>query len=158
MITKYLEKLENSKEYKEWKNTHQDSYLAHFFKMFGKDEPQLGYYNKDGTITTFVIADEITIIPEAKVLQENKKKLEPLELSKIKLSLDDAMQKAENLQKQEYPQDTPIKKFAIIQHLEVGQVFNITFLTQTFNTLNIKLDSETGEIKEKSLKKLMEFT
>jgi len=158
MITKDIEKLENNEKFKEWKTTHPDSYLAHFFKMFGKDEPQLGYYNKDGTITTFIIADEITILPEAKVLQEHKQKLEPLETDKIKLSLDDAMQKAEDIQKKEYPQDTPIKKFAIIQHLEIGQVFNITFLTQTFNTLNIKIDSETGEIKEKSLKKLMEFS
>ncbi|MBU0615772.1 MAG: hypothetical protein KJ601_06785 [Nanoarchaeota archaeon] len=158
MINDTIGKLISSIEFKEWKAKNPDSYLAHLFVMFGQDEPQVGYFNPNHTITTFIVSEIIKVMPEAKPLQEEKQKLLPLELDKIKLTVEQAMEKAEELQRQEFSQEIPVKKFLILQKLELGQVFNITFLTQTFNTLNIKIDSETGEIIEKSLKKLMEFS
>ena len=53
---------------------------------------------------------------------------------------------ADDLQKKEYSVHAPAKKIVIIQSLDIGQVWNITFLTKTFKTLNVKIDSQDGSI------------
>ena len=43
-----------------------------------------------------------------------------------------------------------MKKIMILQSLPapLGTVWNVTFVLQTFQTLNIKIDVQTGEVKE----------
>lgn len=153
-------KLEKSKEYKEWKEKNPDSYFAHEFFMVEGNEINLeiGYYNnKDSSMASFRIEPEIqlTICPE--IFKKEDSKIEELEINKVKLDIDDALEKADKLQKEKYPSDSSIKKIAILQNIGKMQIWNITYITQNFKTLNIKIDAETGEILSDKLIEIIQF-
>ena len=43
-----------------------------------------------------------------------------------------------------YKGSSMFKAFMILQNIDAGQVWNITFVTQQFKTINIKIDANTG--------------
>jgi hypothetical protein len=54
---------------------------------------------------------------------------------------------ADELQKKEYKSSQPFKKIFILQNLDQwGQVWNVTFITTDFKTLNIKINAENGKV------------
>jgi len=157
-----VKKLEDSKEFKDFKKQNKEAYLAHVFYMLdeaNQDIVQIGYYNKSkDRITTFIVeGDNITKNPEAEVFKEQEIMMKPIDLSKVKINVNEAVDIAEKLQKDKYKQEIPVKKIAILQHLPLGQVWNITFVTQTFKTLNIKIDSGTKKIVSEKLLSIIEF-
>lgn len=145
-----IKKLNESKVFKEWnKNNKNKYYLSHAFIMKDqqvKEDWQIGYCNKENKkIVTFNVSDEIIKNPETEALNDNKEILK-LNLDKIKITLNKALEIAEKKQKEKYSAHIPFKKIIILQNLDLGQVWNITYVTNTFKTLNIKIDSETGEV------------
>ena len=148
-ISEALKKLNNSSEFTEWQNMHKNSYLSYGFIMIASDvqeDWQLGYYNpSNDTLTSFSIGSTIIQNPDAEIFK-NKTKVQKLNIDKVKVTLDKALHKSEKLQKEKYSGHDPLKKIVILQNLDMGQVWNITYITQTFKTLNIKINSETGEI------------
>lgn len=147
--TEALEKLKISDTFKEWKKSNAKSYLTHAFTMVDpgvKEEWQIGYYNPDeDSITTFAIADTITKNPESEAFKEEKK-ISGLDTEKVSVTFRQAMDSAEKIQKEKYSAHTAFKKIVILQNLDVGQVWNITYVTNTFKTLNIKIDAATGAL------------
>ena len=153
-------KLEENEKFKEWKKDNSDSYLIHVFKMLDKaneNELQIGYYDKDDTITTFVIGAEVKIVPKAKIFKKPDTKIMELALDDVKIDFDEALERAKSLQEKEYPKELVINKIIILQKLDIGQVYNITLVTQAFNTLNIKVDSKTGNIIKHEKMSLMDL-
>ena len=144
-----LHKLEKSTDFTAWQSEHKNSYLSYGFIMIASDvqaDWQLGYYNPNkDTLTSFTINETIIQNPDAEIFK-NKAKVQKLDLRKVKINLDKALTIAKELQKDKYKGHDPIKKIVILQNLDMGQVWNITYVTQTFKTLNIKINSETGEI------------
>lgn len=142
--------LEKSEIFKKFKKDYPEAYLANLFSMIEQNNPkpewQIGYYDvKKERIITFVIGNEITQNPESEVFRDGGH-VTPIELSKIKISLDEAIENAITHQKQKYPIDNPLKKIILIQNLNGHYVYNITFITQTFKTLNIKISSQDGRV------------
>jgi len=122
-----------------------------------KQEWQIGYYDPDADkITAFSVSDDVVKNPDSEVFKKDKKVLE-LEPSKVKITLDKTLEKAKKLQKTVYSQHTPVKKVVILQKLSLGQVWNVTYITQTFKTLNIKIDAESGEVIKHDLIELFRF-
>jgi len=160
-IKDLLERLKNDKKFKDWKKKNEKSFLAHVFKCLDDsniDEWQIGFYNKDDTITTFTLtpseitsgsSDEVFKRPDARILE--------LDEGKIKIDITNALETAEKIQNTEYKQEIPFKIIAILQRLDIGQIYNITYVTQSFNILNFKIDSCTGKLLKKTLTPLMEF-
>ncbi|MFC1728012.1 hypothetical protein ACFLZ7_00940 [Nanoarchaeota archaeon] len=161
MLKESLDKLENSDVFKSWKSENEKAHLSHVFVLLdelNKSECQIGYYNPDTEkITTFVVGDEIIQNPAEEVFKEQKNIVKEVKLDKVKTDVEDALKTADDLQKEKYKTEIPIKRIIILQNLEVGQVWNITYVTQSMQTLNIKIDSETGEIKSDKLVSLLEF-
>jgi len=158
-IFEVIEKLEKSDIFISWKN--EKSYLAHAFRMHdeaNKDIWQIGYFNPDkDTITVFVVDNEITQNPDAEVFKEQEKLVHKLDLKAVKVNEDDALSKAEDLVKEKYSAMTIMRSFMILQNLEeIGQVWNITFLTQQFKSINVKIDSSSGKIKSHKEVSLLE--
>ena len=152
--------LEKSKEFKDWKKKNPDTYLSNGFIVVenADDNWRIGYYHeKSNKITSFNIGKKIIVEPEEEVFKKEKTKVEALDLEKIKLDLAEAVALANNLQKEEFSTEIPTKIIAIIQNLKIGQIWNITFITQSFNSLNFKIKSENGKIVEKKLTSLLEF-
>jgi len=79
-----------------------------------------------------------------------------IDLENVKIPFQKIMKKAENFQKEKYPKEMVNKKITILQNLEkYGLVWNITLVTQSFSTLNIKINAEKGEVVYHHLESLM---
>jgi Zn-dependent metalloprotease len=144
-----IKKLESSKEYKEWIKENPKAYLTHAFIMEDpnvKQEWQIGYFlPKEDKVMTFTVGDSIMQNPPSEVFKE-KGTILKLKLDEVKVEMEDALKTAAKLQKEKYPGNDALKKIVILQNLDVGQVWNITYVTQTFKTLNIKIDAQTGKV------------
>lgn len=160
-IIKVLERLEESKEFKEWKKKNKNSFLAHVFKMLdeaNRDDWQVGYYNKDDTITTFILTpNDIKIAETENIFKKPEAKIQELDKEKIKVDITKALETAEKTQAKEYKQETPFKIITILQKLDIGQVYNITYITQSFKVLNFKIDCSNGKVLKKMLQPIMNF-
>jgi uncharacterized protein YpmB len=53
-------------------------------------------------------------------------------------------------------QEIPTKKIFILQQKE-SPIWNITYLTQSLNILNMKINAETGQIIEEKIESAMNF-
>ena len=84
-------------------------------------------------------------------MKEEDVVIEELKLDKLKISLKDALSKIEK----KYPKDAPNKVIIILQFVKVP-VWNISFLTSSFNLLNVNIDAEKGNIIKESIKPLFE--
>ncbi len=149
-VLKTIQKLEKSKEYSSWKKIHAKSYLVHVFRMFddaNKGIWQIGYFNPEtNLISVFIVGDAITKNPDAEVFKEQEKLVNKLDTTKIKVDEDAAMKAGELVLAENYKGVSVFKSFMILQNLdEIGQVWNITFVTQQFKTVNVKIDAKDGK-------------
>jgi len=153
-LKKAVEKLESSDEFKGWKKDNPKAFLTYGFFMVSpdiKDEWQIGYYNPGSDmITAFAVSDTITRNPESEIFKDDSNVLE-LDLSKIKIPLDKAREIYKKLQKEKYGAHSSAREMIILQNLKIGQIYNVTCITNTYKTLNFKIDSETGEVKKHEL-------
>ena len=160
-IKDILKRLEKSKEFKEWKEKNKNSFLAHVFKMLDDaniDDWQIGYYNKDDTLTSFILTpNEIKIAETDSIFKKPEAKIKRLDKEKIKIDITGALQTAEKTQVTEYKAETPYKIITILQTLDIGQVYNITYVTQSFKVLNFKIDASNGKVLKKKLESIMDF-
>lgn len=150
-----IEKAEDTDEFKEFKKQHEEAYIVHIFKMTGVN-PQVGYYSKKTKkVTTFELG-EIIIISEESPFQEREHDIKPLILENIKKDYEDVLKIANEVRKEHYKHELVNKDIIVIQNLEKeGQIYNITFITQAFRTLNIKINAETGEVISHNLANLV---
>lgn len=157
---KSLDFLIESKKFKEWKERSNDSYLADFFIIleegYNLDELnwQIDYYNpKEDLMTSFLIEEgNIALKEQQKVLKQEDHKLKELNLDEVELTLRDAI----NLVKKKYPEEIPTKIIVVLQKVD-NVLWNITFLTNSFKVLNVKVNSQNGNIEEESLKPIFDF-
>src|SRR3989338_6283631 len=158
-----LKKLEESSDFKKWHTKNKNTYLSYAFKIpqeMKESEWQFGFYNKKkDRITTFVIADSaITIRPEEEIFKKDDMEVSGIQLDKVKMTFDNAVAKADEFQQKNFPKDKSIKTIAILQNMpELGNIWNITYVTEAFNTLNIKIDAATGKILEHNLSSVLSF-
>lgn len=153
--------LKNSKEFKNWKKDNPSASLCYgFYIVEEKDEDwKIGFYHKkEDKMTSFNVSkNKVRIEPEEEIFKKEETKVNPLDEKKINLDLAEAIAIADDLQKEEYVTENPQKIIAILQTLEIGQVWNVTFVTKNFNTLNFKIKSENGRVLDKKLTSLFEF-
>lgn len=156
-----LTKLHQDEAFKTWQQENNDAYLAHIFIDMDKGNIsfQIGYAHSNETITTFTITENsIQKSEPQQVLKHPDSKILKLDIEKVITTVPEALDAAEKCQKENYPKHLPIKKFIILQHLEHGQVYNITYVSQTMDTLNIKVNAETGTIVDHKTTHLVNIT
>lgn len=157
-----LGKLEKDNGFNKWKKSKAGSYFSYAFMMvMGAEENdwQIGYYDKAADkITTFVVGDSVEIKPEEEVFKKESMKVLPIDKKKIKINLNNIIDSAKNFQHKKYPNDEPVKIIAILQNLEdTGTIWNITFVTAAFNTLNMKIQADNGKVVEHKLSSIISF-
>ena len=158
-----LKKLEESNEYRKWRQKNKNTYLSYAFKIpqeMKSEEWQFGFYDKKkDKITTFVISrDNIKARPEEDIFKKEEMKIEGIQLDKVKLTFDNAVAKANEFQQKNFPKDKSVKTIAILQNMpKFGNVWNITYVTEAFNTLNMKIDAATGKVLEHNLSSIFSF-
>ena len=161
MMMDSFRRMKESAVFKSWKRENKESYLVHAFNMVeGEKEAgwQFGYYlKKKDRVVTFIVDDDVKKSPESEVFKKDRKAIMQLDLARVKTACDKALEKAKKLQDDKYKGHEPFKEVVLLQHIELGQVWNITFVTRSFDTLNIKIDSGTGKIKSHKLESLFSF-
>jgi dynactin complex subunit len=126
-----IKKLDKSEIFKK-----ETGILSHAFIMPPNEEWQLGFYNKKtDKVITYFVKETIEKSPPAEVMKENP--VNELNISKVNISLKEALEFAENETNSEIN-----KKIVVLQNIDIGQVWNITFLTKDFKVVNFKIDSE----------------
>lgn len=158
-----LEKLEKNDDFVGWKKIHEDSYFSYALKTIDEkaEQPwQFGYFNpKSGKMVTFLMdQDNVEMQPEEEVFKKPEMDVKPIDIKKMSLSFKDIMEKAESFCKEEYPKEIITKKIVILQDLEeFGTIWNLTMISQSFNTINIKLGADKGEVLHHSCENFMNF-
>ncbi len=145
---KLIEETKNLEEYKTFIKSNPEAYLVHVFFMTNSN-PQIGFYSRSTKkVSTFDInsMDHSVIVHEEPPFQETEHDIKELDLSKIKIEFDRAIEIANNVKDEFYKKEMINRQVVILQHLDIGQIFNITFITQTFKTLNIKINAEREEV------------
>ena len=143
-----LSRLEKSPEFKEWMKKNKDDYFSYAFCELNIEEWQIGYYDKSkDKIITFIVNEKIKTMPMDDVFKEPGAKVNKVDLNKVKLTFSEVIDKAAEFQKKKYPKEEANKIIAILQNLKgFGNIWNLTFITKTFNTLNIKINAENGKV------------
>ncbi|MDP7141561.1 MAG: hypothetical protein QF362_00685 [Candidatus Woesearchaeota archaeon] len=147
------EKLEKSSEFKEWKKDNKGCFLSYMFKVTPGDEDwQVGFYDKGkDSITTFkFVNDKVEIIEDQKVFKKEESNVNKLELNDVKVELEEALKTANKVRSEKYKVDYS-KIIVLLQRLDVGQIWNITYITNTLSTLNIKLSCDSGDVLSEEL-------
>ena len=158
-----FEKVSKNKEYKDSIKENKDIFFSYALMTIEKNETspwQLGFYNEaTDKITTFVIGkDEIAMQKEEEVFKKPGMEVNPIDMEKAKLKFNKVITKAEKFKKEEYPKEAISKTIAILQNLQgFGTIWNITFVTDSFKTLNMKINPENGEVMHHNLESLMNF-
>ncbi len=156
-----LKKLKQSSEFKKWFSKNKKSYLTYVFTMIEnseKSEWQIGYYDKKlDKVTVFTINENIKINPEQDVFKKPGASVKKINLKDVKFGLDDVLKKANDIKEKKYPKEIVTKTIAILQNIELGQLWNITLIASSFNTINIKIDAKTGKTIKHELVSLFQF-
>lgn len=149
-IKKFLQELEESKVFKEFKENNQLAYNSSICKI--QNNLQIDFYdpNKD-MITSFTKKDNEIILQESEVFRKEKIKIPELKINKVKITLEEI----EKTISEKY-QEIPTKKIFILQQTEFP-IWNITYLTQSLNILNVKINAESGEIIEEKIESALNF-
>ena len=158
-----LNKLKNNNDFKQWGKNNKNTFFSYAFKILKEenfDGWQIGFYNKNNNkITTFsVIKDEIQINQEDDVFKKPDISVNKINTEKLKLPFKKILQRAEAFKEKKYPKEVEEKIIVILQNLEpFGDVWNITYITKSFSTLNIKVNAENGKILQHKLSSIFAF-
>jgi len=158
-----LNKLKNNQIFNKFKNNNKNAYFSYAFKLLGEkdfDGWQFGFYTKENDkVTTFAVNEEkIEINQEEEVFKKPSMSVNEINLDKIKLSLEKILEKVEAFRKKTYPKELQEKIIIILQNLDdFGNIWNITYITKAFNTLNIKSSAENGKILQHKLSSIFDF-
>ena len=160
-ILEIIKKVETSDDFIDISELYEDLFLAHVFIMLDGDklmDTQVGYYNPDNSkMTSFVLSDdEIQCLPETDVFQKPGTEIESVNKEHISLEFDEIKKLALGILSEKYKQ-SPSKQIYILQNVQSRQVWNVTFLTNGFSTINVKIDSSSGEIVSHEEVNLVDF-
>jgi len=153
-----LEKLKQSNEFK---NLNKNIYFSCALIMLENDKSgpwQLGFYHKstDKMITFIVDNDEIKMEKEEEIFKKPGMEVNKVDIEKATIPCNEILKTAKEFQKNKYPQELINKTIAILQNLnEYGNIWNITYVTHSFKTLNMKINAESGDIITHNLQSLM---
>lgn len=149
-VKELIKKVESDASFEEFSKENSKSFIAHVFLMSDGDDlrdMQVGYYNPENKkMTSFTVSeDKIDRMAEQDIFQKPGHAVSKLDVSKINKDYDEVKVGVEKLITEKYGVEGS-KKIFILQNLEVGQVWNITYLTTKFSTINVKIDSTNMEI------------
>lgn len=139
-----------------FKGLKKDLYLCGCFAI--DDEWQYDFYDKKSKrITSFKVDDKVRLLEEeSKIFQKEKVDLEKLDLSGVKIDFPEALLKVDEIKKKKADAEAINKKIIILQCVKIP-LWNISYLTSSFNILNVKINATNGEIISERFESLLNF-
>jgi hypothetical protein len=150
-IASVLKEVLKSAVFKTWKKDHKDYFLAHLFKMLDEENAgswQVGLCNPESnSIMTFIYDQgEVKTLEESKPFSQPGSKIKELNMEGVAVDFQEALETANKTMKEKHSKELTLKRFFILQNIEGHQLYNITYFTQTFKTINIRVSAEDGKI------------
>ena len=124
-----------------------DRYLVSCFLLENKWRVDF-YSPKEHVIYTYFDNNGKLEVQKDEIFQKEKKELEELDLSKIKIHYKEALEKVTK---------SADHYIIILQTIKKKTVWNITLLTTEFKVYNLKVDASNGEKLEESEESIMNF-
>ena len=158
-----VSQLEESEAYHDWVKEHKGGFLSYAFALIEKNAPdawQVGYYDKkQDKITNFAVGrEQVEIGENEEIFKKPDAKVLPVEVEKVAISLSHLMDILDEFQQKQYKQEIPQKIIIILQNIkDFGVVWNITYITQTMKTLNMKIDAGSGKVVFHKLTSLFDY-
>lgn len=182
-ISQLVEAVEKSKEFSDWRKANTVAYLSSLFVMVkdtallagdasNTNEWLLSYYDKeDDTFTTFSsLGGKMGTKEQA---FKKGKTLPELKTDAVKVEIWDSIKVAEAVRSSKYKGEEAGSIIAILQPLSGEEIFdggdkakkiagpipvwNLTYITSSYNILNIKIDAETGKVLSDRISGVMDF-
>lgn len=154
-----LKKVEKTKEFKDWKKTNPESYFSFAFIMLEQNETpwQVGYCTKSTErVTTFILSEPVEVKADEEVFKEPEEKILEINTEKLILPFKKIIENADSFIKKEYPREMLTKKIVILQNIkDIGTIWNITSISASFNTINLKIDPKDGSVINHKLESIM---
>ncbi len=150
--------LKEKDEFKEFKKENPSYFVVHGFltREDSSDEGwQIGFYSEENDNIVVFETEPVERLPEDDAFKKQGS-INPLDVEKIKFNLEEALEKAEKIREKEYAGQTVTKKIVVLQKLE-EQIWNITLVTASFNIINIRLNTETGDLVSKKIESIMKL-
>lgn len=155
-----LEILKSSEEFKTWYKNNEKSFLSSCFTIIedikgGIINWEIGYYSpKEDVMTSFLVTkDKILIKKDQNILRKKGYKIEKLYISEVNTEINKILKEIE----EKHPDEKAVKIIIILQKMGSTN-WNITFITEKFNILNVKVDSKYGKILHEEIKPIASFT
>ncbi|MCX6709464.1 MAG: hypothetical protein NTV63_00710 [Candidatus Woesearchaeota archaeon] len=144
-----FESLKSNPEFRKFIKENPSLYLASVFTLI-EDKPMewefCFYDRKKDRLEPFIISSSgVNRAEESEAFKEPGKKLKKIDEKALKLGLKEILSIAAGFQAEKYPAEKPVK-IIVVLHQEENLIWNITYLTQTFKTLTVKILAESGEI------------
>ena len=126
-------------------DVHPDAYLAYVF--FQDNIFQIGFFDsRTQRMTTFVVSGErIDRIEDQEVLHKEGTLL-PLDIDKCLVSVEQAKSIFLDVHKKNYSSEKVNTQFIILQQTTEGLIYNMTALTASLKTLNVRIFAENGNL------------
>src|SRR3989338_6543135 len=147
-----FERLTRDSLFAKWKALHESCYFSYALAMSGEGEEQLwhfGFYDKaEDRVTSFSVGKSVSVQEESsEVFKAPEHIVKEIELDKIKISLKDVLLGVKAFLKENYPSEIPLKVIVNLHYSEdFGTVGNISFFMRSFNIVNLKAGTSTGEV------------
>ncbi|MBN1274664.1 hypothetical protein JXA12_00020 [Candidatus Woesearchaeota archaeon] len=152
-----VEFVEGSERFRGFLGEDGSYYLVHCFcTVEGERSPwQVGYYSRrTRKIVVFTAGKEVVQAPADEAFRESGH-VPPLDVGGVSVRLDDALGVAGEVRRERYPHEAVGKTIVLLQVIGGRPLWNLTFITQSFNMLNIRVDAASGEVVADSLHSLM---
>lgn len=155
---KIVEAVEKARENEKVKEIIQSDYFCSAFVILGKGEElsdknwKLGFYSEEENEITSVEAGETVKINETG--EPLKKNTTELDIGKVKISAEEALEKAKTHMKEKF--DSSYKKILFsLKTEEDEQICSATFVGSTLTIISVSIDSESGKIKSSKKESMM---
>ncbi len=155
-----VQKIKQSKAFKDWEGQNKQAFLCFGMIIPEKEEFwSIGFYDPEkDEITNFIAGKTIIKEKSDKVFKTKSMEVLPIQLNKLKIKSTDALEKAQAIRKEKYSNETPIETILIIQNLKpFGLIWNITIVTISLTSINIKINATTGELLQEKKISLFSF-
>lgn len=152
-----VRRVEASALFSAWKEKNPGYYLSNvFFSESGPlDDWQVSYYDEaTDRIVTFTV--EPLAHSEPQEVFKPHGTVAPLEMKTVGVGLEEAHALATRILADNFANEQVVRTIAILQRLDVP-LYNFTFVTRSFNIINLKIDAASGLLKSQNVHSVLDL-
>jgi hypothetical protein len=148
-----IEHVRASEAFKKWKKEHAEAYVTSAFSIAAPDAERVwlvGYYDPSAKKMTSFTADGSATESDGVFTKDER--LAELKLEEVQVDESDALKNASDLLK-----GGANNTVIVLQNYQGNLLWNITFITQSLEVLNVRISAVDGRVIEHTTTKITDF-